>query len=299
MEKESYRSLEGKKVTFIGFGINAVLVAIKIFAGVIGRSGAMIADGMHSLSDFLTDIVVLVGFKLTEQPEDDSHNYGHDKYETLVTAIIGIFLVMVGFKILKSGLSNIVSIIYGETLPKPGVITLAAAAASIICKELLYRYTVVVGNRINSSAIIANAWHHRSDALSSIGVLLGIGGAIILGERWTILDPIASIIVSLFIFKLAFEVIIPAVKELMEAALSDEEREKIKEVLVKTAGVKSFHKLRTRRIGAKAVIETHVLVERHLNIMAAHDIATEIEIEFKKLFGETSIITIHIEPIDR
>lgn len=299
MEKEVCRSLEGKKVTLIGFWVNAVLVAVKIFAGIIGRSGAMMADGIHSLSDFLTDIAVLIGFKLTEQPEDDGHNYGHDKYETLVAAIIGVFLIMVGFKILKSGASDILSIIHGEILPKPAVIALVAAAVSIASKELLYRYTVVVGNRINSSAIIANAWHHRSDALSSIGTLLGIGGAIILGERWTILDPIASVVVSLFIFKVAFEVLVPAINELMEAALKDEEKEQIEKIFIKTADVKSFHKLRTRRIGNKAVIEAHILVEKHLNIMAAHAIATAIEIEFKKAFGESCIITIHVEPFER
>jgi len=157
---------------------------------------------------------------------------------------------------------------------------------------------VVVGNQINSSSIIANAWHHRSDAFSSIGTFLGIGGAIILGERWTILDPIASIVVSLFIFKVAFEILIPSINELMESALNDEEKKEIKKILVKTTDVKSFHKLRTRRIGTKAVIETHILVENNLNIMTAHAIATVIEDEFKKVFGESSIITIHVEPFE-
>jgi cation diffusion facilitator family transporter len=298
MEKELCKSLRGKKITFIGFGINAVLVVIKIVAGIVGRSGAMIADAVHSLSDFLTDIIVLVGFKLTEQPEDEGHNYGHDKYETLVTSIIGIFLAIVGFKILKSGISNIITIIHGEVLPKPGVIALVAAAVSIILKELLYRYTVVVGKEINSPSIIANAWHHRSDAFSSIGTLLGIGGAIILGKGWTILDPIASVCVSLLIFKVAFEVVIPSVNELVESALNNEEKEQIKKILMKAVDVKSFHKLRTRRIGTKAVIETHILVENHLNIIEAHNIATEIECEFKKTFGESCIITIHIEPCE-
>lgn len=298
MEKELFRSREGKKITLIGFWMNAILTTIKIFAGILGKSGAMLADGIHSLSDFLTDFVVLVGFKLTEQPEDDCHNYGHDKYETLATAIISIFLAIVGFEILKSGISNIITVIRGDILPKPGMIALIAAAISIVTKEFLYRYTVAVGHRINSSAVTANAWHHRSDALSSIGTLLGIGGAIFLGERWTILDPIASVVVSLFIFRVAFIILKPAINELMETSLSDEEKEQIKTILVNYQDVKSFHKLRTRRIGTKAVVEMHILVDDSLNIKSAHNIATEIELEIKKTFGESCIVTIHIEPLE-
>lgn len=298
MEKELFRSREGRKITLIGFCINAILTTIKIFAGILGKSGAMLADGVHSLSDFLTDFVVLVGFKLTEQPEDDCHNYGHDKYETLATAIISIFLAIVGFEILKSGISNIITVIRGEILPRPGMIALIAAAISIVTKEFLYHYTVAVGHRINSSAVTANAWHHRSDAFSSIGTLLGIGGAIFLGERWTILDPIASVVVSLFIFRVAFIILKPAINELMETSLSDEEKEQIKTILMNYQDVKSFHKLRTRRIGTKAVVEMHILVDDSLNIKSAHNIATEIELEIKKAFGESCIVTIHIEPFE-
>ncbi len=298
MKKETLRSSEAKKITLTGFWVNAALAAIKIFAGFSGKSNAMIADGVHSLSDFLTDIVVLVGFKLTEQPEDDCHNYGHGKYETLATAIISIFLAIVGFEILKASTSSIISVIRGELLPKPGMIALAAAAISIVTKELLYRYTLAVGNKINSSAVTANAWHHRSDAFSSVGTLLGIGGAIILGEKWTVLDPIASMLVSLFIFKVSFNILMPTVNELMESALSEEEKTQIENIIVKNSGIKSFHKLRTRKIGNKAAIETHILVDHSLNIKEAHNIATEIEIEFKNIFGESCIVTIHVEPTE-
>ena len=296
MEKELLRGQEGKRITLFGFWINAILTSIKIFAGIIGKSGAMLADGIHSLSDFLSDVVVLIGFKIAEQPEDDSHNYGHEKYETLATALISLFLAIVGFEILKSGINNIINIIKGNTLNQPGIIALVAAIISIITKEFLFRSTKAVGNKINSPAIIANAWHHRSDAFSSIGTLLGIGGAIILGEKWTILDPIASVIVSIFIFKVAFEILMPAINELMETSLSEEEKEQISKVILNYEDVKSFHKLRTRKIGSKAVLEMHILVNEALNIKSAHNISSKIEADLKNIFGSTTIVTIHIEP---
>lgn len=297
MQKELYRGQEARKITLIGFWLNAVLTVFKLLAGIIGKSGAMIADSVHSLSDFLTDIVVLIGFKLTEKPEDACHNYGHDKYETLATVIISIFLGIVGFEILKSGIVNIITAIKGLTLPKPGAIALIAAIASIVVKELLYRYTIAVGNKINSSAVKANAWHHRSDAFSSIGTLIGIGGAIVLGEKWTILDPIASVIVSIFIFKVAVEIFIPAVNELMESSLSKEEIEHIQNIIIGNNRVLNFHNLRTRRIGTKAAIEFHILLDSNVDLRSAHDVATEIEKELKTSFNEESIITIHVEPL--
>lgn len=296
MEKELIRSKEARKVTLVGFFINALLTTFKLVAGIFGKSGAMVADAVHSLSDFLTDIVVLIGFKLTSKPEDQCHNYGHDKYETLATVIISVALAFVGYQILKSGIINVLLVINGGILPKPGSIALIAAIISIISKELLYRYTVIAGKKINSSSVIANAWHHRSDAFSSIGTMIGIGGAIILGQRWTILDPIASIIVSLFIFKVAYDIFIPSINELVEKSLSNEVRERIEEAFNELQDVKDYHKLRMRRVGTKAVIESHVLVDENLNIKDAHDIAGKVETRIKGLVGENSIVTIHIEP---
>ncbi len=296
MDLEFNRIQAGKRITLIGFWINFVLTVFKILAGIVGRSGAILADGVHSLSDFLTDLVVLLGFKLTERPEDECHNYGHGKYETLATIVISIFLAIVGLEILKSGIENIIAVSRGNLLPQPKMIALIAAAVSIVTKELLYRYTIKVGKKIKSSAVIANAWHHRSDSLSSLGALLGVGGAIVGGNRWIILDPIASVIVSLFIFRVAYQVLKPAVNELMEASLQKEEKERIINILESFKDVKSYHKLRTRRIGAKAAIELHLLVDGQLNVRAAHDIATEIELNLKKELGESCIVTIHIEP---
>ena len=296
MEKELLRSYKAKKITLSGFYVNAVLTFFKLFAGIYGKSNAMIADGIHSLSDFFTDLVVLIGFKFTERPEDECHNYGHDKYETLATIIVSVFLVIASLSILRSGIQNLICIISGNISPRPGWIALIAAAISILVKELLYRYTINVGQKINSSAVIANAWHHRSDVFTSIGTFIGIGGSIILGAKWTILDPLASIFVSILIFKVAMNIFSPPINELLESSLSKKECEQIIAVIANCEGAKDYHNLRTRRIGSKVAIEVHILVDQYLSVTTAHDTVTEIEKELKNDFGETSIITIHIEP---
>lgn len=299
MHKEMYRGRQARKITWIGFWMNSFLAAFKVLAGILGNSGAMLADGVHSLSDFFTDIIVIIGFKITEKSEDDCHNYGHDKYETLATLVISIFLVVVGFELLRSGTVKIVAVMQGSILPRPGAIALAAAVISIAGKEALYRCTLDVGKKINSSAVIANAWHHRSDSFSSIGVFLGIGGAFVLGERWTILDPIASVVVSLLIFKVAVNIIRPAIEELVESSLKEEEVEKIKNTITNYRHVINFHKLKTRRIGTKAAIEFHLILDANSDLFSAHELATEIENEIKTHFIEGSLVTIHLEPSDR
>lgn len=296
MSDNTWRSREAKKVTLIGSIFNVVLTVMKITAGVIGRSGAMVADGIHSLSDLMTDAVVIVSFKLTEKPEDDNHNYGHGKFETLATAIISIFLFIVGFEILKSGSIKIWQVIQGEHIPSPGVIALLAAFLSIIIKEFLYRYTVVVGKKIQSSSLVANAWHHRSDAFSSIGTFVGIGGAIVLGDRWSVLDPLASVVVSLMIFKVAFGILLPSLNELMETSLNEEEKSEITDIITSCKGILYHHELRTRRIGQRAVIDFYIHVNAELNIREAHDISTEVEEKLKHRFGNDAIVTVHIEP---
>jgi len=298
LENELLRSKKAKKITLTGFWVNMVLAVFKVFAGIMGKSGAMIADGIHSLSDFFTDVIVLIGFKYTQRPEDECHNYGHNKYETMATMIISIFLFVAGFEILKTGVENIIKTLQGGFLPRPGYIALIAAFSSIVAKEYLYRITKTVGKKINSTAVIANAHHHRSDALSSIGTLVGIGGAIAFGEGWTVLDPIASVLVGFFIFRTALGILKPAANELLEMSLSEEEKDNIKNILVRNDDVKSFHKLRTRRVGNKAVIETHILVENYLDVKAAHDIASDIERDFKDSFGDSCIVTIHMEPLE-
>ncbi|GAB6106528.1 cation diffusion facilitator family transporter [Fusibacter bizertensis] len=296
MTKSKSREEIARNVTLVGFLVNAFLTVFKILAGIVGNSAAMIADGVHSLSDFFTDIVVLVGIKFTEKPADEEHNYGHGKYETLATVVISIALFAVGYKILTTGLHNIYMIWFqGELLESPKVIALVAAIASIISKEALYQYTIKIGKKINSNAVIANGWHHRSDAFSSIGTLLGIGGAYFLGTHWAWLDPMASVVVSVFIFKVAFEIFMPAINELLESSLKDEEIAVIRTIINQYPEILNYHHLRTRRIGDKVAVDVHLMFERNLSIEVAHDYATQVESDLKKHFGMNSIINTHLE----
>lgn len=290
------RITAANRVTWVGFFVNLVLTTLKLFAGVVGHSGAMIADAIHSLSDFATDIVVLVGFKFVGKPADKGHDYGHGKYETLATAVIGVALLFVGAGIFWGGAVKIWLSLKGEHLAAPGGIAFAAAVVSIIVKEWLYRYTVITGKRINSPAVIANAWHHRSDAFSSVGTMLGIGGAIVLGDTWHILDPIAAVVVSVFIVKVAIEISSGSIRELVEESLADEVKNEILVIASTFPGVTHPHNLRTRRIGTNIAVELHIRVGGDMRVDDAHAIASGIESAIRKRFGQTAFISIHIEP---
>lgn len=295
--KEKERSILAKKVTWVGFFSNTILTIFKIFAGIQGHSAAMIADGVHSLSDFMTDIVVLVGFQFIEKPADEKHQYGHGKYETIATLIISGALFLVGWKILSNGVITIYNVLFnGEVLSRPGMIALLAAFISIIAKEALYRYTKFIGEKINSSAVIANGWHHRSDAFSSIGTLIGIGGAVILGEKFTLLDPIASVIVSVFIFKVAYEILYPSINELLESTLDQDDVDKINALLTQSDQIIGYHKLRTRKIGSYKALELHLEFEENISLKAAHDLTTILENKLMDVLGDGSLITLHMEP---
>ena len=283
-------------VTLIGSVVNLLLTSGKIVAGVIGKSSAMVADGVHSLSDLVTDLIVLAFIKVSGKKQDKSHQYGHGKYETFATMLISFALMIVGVSIMWTGVNKVINSINGNILEKPGYIALYAALISIITKEGLYRYTKILGVKLNSQAMIANAWHHRSDAFSSIGTVLGISGAIFLGEKWRILDPIAGIIVSLFIFKVAWDIANPSIKELLESALSTEVENEIAIIISNTYGVKGFHNLKTRKIGDIYAIEVHIRVNKELTVEVSHHIATQIEKSLKTKFGDQSHVGIHIEP---
>ena len=218
-----------------------VLLVVKFAAGIFGHSAAMIADAVHSLTDFATDVVVLIFVHLGNKPADRDHDYGHGKYETLATAIIGTSLLAVGVLIFCSGAGKTWRVIQGEMLPSPGKVALVAAVASIVLKEWAYRFTVKVGKRCQSEAVVANAWHHRSDALSSVGTMIGVGGAILLGNRWTVLDPLASIVVSVFIVRAAWQLMMESMKELTEASLSDEDEAVITHIAASEPGAQSAH----------------------------------------------------------
>lgn len=290
------RTAAANRVTWVGLVVNFMLSLIKLVAGIVGHSGAMVADALHSLSDFSTDIVVLVSFRLGSKPADDGHKYGHGKYETLAAAIIGGALLLAGSGILWSGAVKVWHSIRGAHLTAPGGIALAAAGVSIVCKEWLYRRTVAVGKRINSQTVVANAWHHRSDALSSIGALIGIGGAMVLGERWRVLDPLAAVVVSVFIIRVALEILTGSIRELTEEALSDEDEAEIMRIAAACRGVSHPHNLRTRRIGPDIAVDIHVRVAADMRVDDAHAITSEIESGLRRRFGPSAFVSIHIEP---
>lgn len=297
MMDEKQRLREVYKVTIAGSIINVLLLVLKFAAGILGHSAAMIADAIHSLTDFATDVVVLVFVKLGNKPMDKDHDYGHGKYETLATAIIGISLFAVGVMICWSGLVKTYQALCGEQLQQPGVVALVAAVLSIVMKEWAYQFTVRVGRKFHSEAVVANAWHHRSDALSSIGTMMGIGGAILLGSHWAVLDPLAAIVVSVFIIKAAWGLVMQSVKELTDASLSEKEEDEILKTASEEEGVGEIHNLRTRRIGNNIAIEMHVRMPGSLSLYAAHERATAIENRLKQKYGAGTHVGIHIEPI--
>ncbi len=290
-EKEIYR------VTLVGFVVNLILSAAKLAAGILGRSGAMVADAIHSFSDMATDIVVIVFARISSKPKDDGHDYGHGKYETLATIIISLALAAVGIGILSSSIGSIRTILEGGTLPRPGAVALVAAVVSIVAKEILYRYTVRVGRRIDSPSVIANAWHHRSDALSSLGTLAGIGCAYFLGEKWRIADPIAALLVAVFIFKIALDLIRTGLGELLEKSLPADVEQEILSIVTANPEVREPHNLRTRRIGASIAIEVHVRVDGAMSVAHSHALTVDIEHRLRARFGAGTMIAIHVEPL--
>ena len=289
-EKEIYRT------TLVGTAVNALLIVVKFVAGFVGRSSAMLADAVHSLSDFITDIIVLVFVKIAGKPGDKGHAYGHGKFETLATLIIGLILGIAGIMLLVSGIGKVSDSMAGHELPRPGTAALVVAAVSIVAKEWLYRYTVARGRRLNSAAVKANAWHHRSDAISAVGTLAGIGGAIFLGERWRILDPLAAIVVSFFIVKSGYDIMKPCIAELLEASLPEEDEARITRTVMGIDGIKGVHHLRTRRIGNGIAIDLHAKMDGRLTLERAHAIATAAEKALLHQWGTNAIINIHMEP---
>ena len=284
------------RVTIVGSVVNLLLVVFKFVAGLLGSSSAMIADAVHSLSDFVTDIVVIVFVNISGKPEDEDHRYGHGKYETLATVIIALALFAVGVGILVDGAKDVAAVVNGAVLPAPSMIALIAAALSIVAKELLYRYTAHVGRKLDSQAVVANGWHHRSDAFSSIGVLVGIGGAMLLGEKWRVLDPLAAIVVSAFIIKVAVDLIKPCLDELLERSLPAEVEQEIEQIILSEEGVTSPHHLRTRRIGNRYAIEVHIRMDGNLTLSEAHRITTAVEQKLKSRYGSATHVGIHTEP---
>ncbi len=284
------------RVTLVGSVINVVLLLFKFVAGIIGHSAAMLADAVHSLSDFVTDVIVLVFIHISGKPQDKSHDYGHGKYETLAMTLIGVALLLVALGILNSGAMKIKLWLDGEQLEAPGTIALWAALLSVVLKEGVYRYSMIKARQLNSPAVEANAWHHRSDALSSIGTAVGIGGAIFLGQRWTVLDPIASVVVGIFIVKVSVSLLRRGIGDLLEQSLPDAVEEEILQQVAALPGLSKPHDLRTRRIGNHYAIELHILMDGNITLREAHDKASEVEETLKSHYGQETHVAVHVEP---
>ena len=291
------REDEIARVTLVGSVVNLLLVGLKAVAGVAGHSAAMVSDAVHSLSDFVTDIVVLVFVRVSTRPQDEDHDYGHGKYETLATLFIGLALAAAAVGIVVSGAGKLARWLQGEALPAPGKVALIAALVSLVVKELLFQYTRLKGRHLQSKALEANAWHHRSDALSSVGTAIGIGGAIFLGNRWTVLDPLASIVVGAMLVKVAWDLLGPSFGELTDSSLPVETEEEMLKIIRGVPGVEDPHNLRTRRIGNRIAAEVHIRLDGGLSLSEAHEKASEVERRFKDRFGPQSHIIVHMEPL--
>lgn len=290
------RNQEIYKVTLVGGAVNVILLLFKFVAGIVGHSAAMVADAVHSLSDFVTDIIVLVFIHISGKPQDKSHDYGHGKYETLAMTLIGAALLIVAIGIVYSGAMKITAWVNGEQLEAPGMLALWAALLSVALKEAVYRYSMIKARQLNSPAVEANAWHHRSDALSSLGTTVGIGGAIFLGQRWTVLDPIASVIVGAFIVKVAIDLLRNGIGDLMEQSLPDAVEEEMLRLVATLPGDVKPHDLRTRRIGNHYAIELHILMDGDISLKEAHDKASEVEDLLRERYGEETHVAVHVEP---
>lgn len=290
-EREIYR------VTLIGSAVNAVLIVLKFIAGIFGKSSAMIADAVHSLSDFITDVIVLVFVKIAGKPRDKGHDYGHGKFETFATMIIGLLLSLAGVGLLANGIDLVVKSCNGHVLERPTMLALVIAIVSILSKEWLYRFTAAKGREVNSQAVVANAWHHRSDAISSAGTLVGVAGAMFLGDSWRILDPVAAIVVSLFIIKSGYDIMKPSVNELLESSLPEAQEIEIRQLVLGVPGIISVHNLRTRRIGNGIAVDMHAKMDGSISLTEAHSRASAAERAIRERFGTNAIINIHMEPV--
>lgn len=286
---------EEKRCTLLGMACDVCLSAVKIATGILGHSSAILADGIHSIGDTVTDGLVYAMVRLSGKGVDERYRYGRGKYETLAAFLISIILVIVALGLMVDGIQDVWTAIQGEALTRPHNLALLVGIIAVIVKEGLYHYTRMKGKKTGSTALAAYAWHHRADALSTAATLLGVAGAMFLGERWRVLDPIAAIAVSVLILVLAYRMGRPAVEELLEVSLPRDEQDKIASIINNTQGVKSFHNLRTRRNGSLRVVDIHIKVDGGLSVSDSHDITQEIERQLGDELGEV-MTNIHVEP---
>lgn len=291
------RVARANRVTWLSVGINVALTLGKLAVGVFGRSAAMIADALHSLSDFATDFAVMIGMRLAGRPQDGDHPYGHGKYETFAAALVGVVLCGVGLMIaFHAGETVVRALAFGVWPERPALLALWVGLVSIGVKEYLYQVTVRVARETGNDALLANAWHHRSDALSSIGTSIGAGAAALFGGKWVLLDPVAAFIVGVILLRIAWDIVRDALDKLMERGMSAEENARILALLHTVEGLSEPHHLRSRRVGTVAVIELHFRVDPLMTVREGHDIACRVEHLLREEFGEDAILTVHVEP---
>ena len=284
-----------KRCTLVGMTSDVCLSALKIATGIIGHSSAILADGIHSIGDTVTDALVYAMVRLSGKGVDDRYRYGRGKYETLAAFLISVILVVVALGLMVDGVKDVWAAWLGDTLERPHNIALIVGIIAVVAKEGLYHYTRIKGRQTGSTALKAYAWHHRADALSTAATLLGVAGAMFLGESWRVLDPLAAIAVSVLILVLAYRMGRPAVEELLEVSLPQEEQETITAIVNGTPGVKAFHNLRTRRNGSLRVVDIHIKVDGDLSVNESHDITRTIEHGLSEALGEV-MTNIHVEP---
>jgi cation diffusion facilitator family transporter len=285
------REKEVRRVTWIGLLTNFGLCGLKFSAGYFGRSQALIADAIHSLTDTTTDIAVIAGSHYWSRPPDESHPYGHRRLETLVTAFIGIMLAAAGIGIGWEAISTL----HKKQAAPPGWFAFYAAMASIVIKETLYRWTAAAGKKIKSSALVANAWHHRTDAISSLPVLIAVGGALMF-PSWSFLDRVGAAIVSIFILHAAMKIVWPAISELVDAGAPEEIQKKIARITLNTRGVKAVHAIRSRYISSSIQIDMHIVVDGAISVLEGHTIADSVENNIIDGIPEVLDVVVHVDP---
>ncbi len=286
----------GKKVTYAGMAVNLILVVLKFLAGVVGSSSALVADAVHSASDFLTDFGVIVGLMFISKPADNTHAYGHGRVETAITLLMGLAIIVTGLGLMRTGVYAVIQSFGGVFPERPGLIALVIGFVSIVSKEALFHYTRIVARKSGSTALEANAWHHRSDAFSSVGTVIGVGGAILLGDRWTVLDPAAALFVSVLVIKVGIDVGWSAFRELTDESISMKAVADISATMMNVGGVLGTHKLRTRTLGRYITVDAHVQVDPSLTVCEGHEIATDVERSVRNAHKNVAFVTIHIEP---
>jgi cation diffusion facilitator family transporter len=283
-----------RKVTWVGLLVNLFLVAVKFIAGIYGRSQALIADSIHSLTDLTTDIAVIAGSHYWSRPPDENHPYGHRRLETLVTVFIGVVLIAAGIGIGWKAISALQE----KRAAPPGWIAVAAALVSIGCKESIYRWTAITGRRVKSAALAANAWHHRTDAISSLPVLIAVAGARLF-PSWSFLDKVGAAIVSIFILHASIKIIWPAISELIDVGAPTEICKKIENIALRNESVLQVHDIRTRYISSSIQVDLHIVVEGLITVREGHDIADDVRARIIDSIPEVLDVTVHVDPPEK